>query len=423
MVASCNPLTTPQQRFTSGSLEIRVYHSLQELESIQQDWEGLLAKYPLTTTFSTPQWLVPWWKSFGTGLHLRALTFFDAESQLCAFAPFSLSSLPVAKALRLRLLRLMGDGSNDSDNLDIPVLPGYEDQVASAVLHYFDKHRAWDVCELNTLPPASLLAACLRQSLRKRKWASVARQRIASAVPLPETWEQYLERLSSEDRNNLARYTRRLEKRYAVRIYRCTSEDQLKPCLDALFDLHQSRWTSAGQAGSFDSQERRTFYYELSRALMPRDLLDFWLLELDGKIAAAQFAFRHGRTVFQLQEGNDPKRASDRVGFVLRGHVMRQLIAEGIQTYDFLGGALGYKARWGAEARHYLDLHFARPFSLGAAYLQGLSGARTGKEWLRQRLPKGAWQSLHQLNVRLRKPGQKVGADTAKEASDQREPQ
>ncbi len=229
------------------------------------------------------------------------------------------------------------------------------------------------------------------------------KERPASAIPLPEAWDEYLGRLSSEDRKNLTRYSRRLEKRYAVNVYRCTREEQLPRCLEALFKLHQARWTSAGEPGSFGSRERRDFYYEVSHLLLPRNLLDIWVLELDGEIASVQFAFRHGRTVFQLQEGNDPQRASDRVGFVLRGHVIRELIHQGIRTYDFLGGELGYKERWGAEVRHYLDLTFARPFSLGAAYIQGHTFAHAGKEWLRRTLPREAWQTLHNLNLRYKR--------------------
>ena len=72
--------------------------------------------------------------------------------------------------------------------------------------------------------------------------------------------------------------------------------------------------------------------------LLSRQRLEFWLLELDEKIVAAQFALRLGETVYQLQEGFDPGYSSDSVGYVLRGQVLRNLIDRGIRRYDFLGG-------------------------------------------------------------------------------------
>jgi len=387
---------------TTG-LNIRTYGSLDELETIRPSWEDLLASYPLATTFSTPEWLISWWRSFGKRQELLVVGFFDAGSRLVGLAPLSVTQIRVAKTIPLRLLRLMGDGSQDSDNLDLPVRPGFEDQFAESLLDFLTSQRSsWDLCDLNTMPPQSPGANALRPLLARKKWMVRERHGPASSIPLPPTWEEYLGQLSSEDQKNLARYARRLEKRYAVERYRCCDESQLPKCLEALFVHHQARWEAAGESGSFGSRERRTFYYELSRQLLAQNRLDLWVLELDGRVVAAQFGFRYGEKVFQLQEGNDPKHASDRVGFLLRGHVMKELITQGVRTYDFLGGQLEYKARWGAHEGQYMNLRFARPLTLGAAYIAGVEKAGVGKEWLRRSLPKSAWQTLHRAKVKLR---------------------
>lgn len=387
------------------SLEVRTYRSIQDLRTIVPAWEDLLSSYPLATTFSTPEWLLSWWRNFGHDQELLVAGFF-ADSRLVALAPFSLTRFRVARTIPLRQLRLMGDGSSDSDNLDLPVRPGFEAKFAESLLHLLESEKAlWDFGELNTLPPQSPGAYALRQLLARRKWVVMEKQRPASAIALPATWEEYLRQLSSEDQKNLARYTRRIEKRSAVQIYRCNAESQLPKCLEALFEHHQARWEAAGERGSFGSPERKKFYYELSQSLLAQDRLDLWILELDGSVAAAQFGFRYGRQVFQLQEGNDPRRASDRVGFILRGHVLKQLIADGVQTYDFLGGELGYKARWGAQARAYTNLHFARPRSLGSVYLRTIHNAEQTKAWLRKNLPQPAWDALHKIHAKVRRTG------------------
>jgi CelD/BcsL family acetyltransferase involved in cellulose biosynthesis len=387
-----------------GSLEIRTYRSLAELERIRPQWNDLLESYSLATTFSTPEWLIPWWRNFAGNQKLLSLAFFAADSRLVGLALLSLSKRRVVKPVSLSLLRLMGDGSQDSDNLDIPVLPGFEQRVAESLIRFLKKGTVkWDFAEFNTMPPHSPMAQALRQLFAKNSWVMVEKQRPASVISLPSSWEEYIQVLSSEDRNNLVRYARRLEKRYAVRIYRCSSEEQLPRCLEALFAHHQARWHAAGEAGSFGSTERRNFYYELSRLLLKQDRLDLWALELDDEIAAAQFAFRYRDTVFQLQEGNNPKHTSDRVGFLLRGHVLKELIAQGVRTYDFLGGQPGYKSRWGAQAGHYMDFRFARSFTAGAAYVAGTRNARAAKEWLRRALPASAWERLRRANLKVRR--------------------
>jgi CelD/BcsL family acetyltransferase involved in cellulose biosynthesis len=172
--------------------------------------------------------------------------------------------------------------------------------------------------------------------------------------------------------------------------------------LEALFRLHQGRWQSAGQPGSFSSLERREFYNDLSGRLLARGWLELWVLELDQEIAAVQFAFRYKNTVFQLQEGYDCQRSSDRIGYILRAEVLKQLISGKVGIYDFLGGADPYKTRWGAQIGNYRNLQFARSHSIGGTWLQAMESSRRNKQWLRQKLPNVAWKLLHAINIALR---------------------
>ena len=87
---------------------------------------------------------------------------------------------------------------------------------------------------------------------------------------------------------------------------------------------------------------------------------------------------------------------------------MKELIAQGVRTYDFLGGETGYKAKWGAQAGHYLDLRFARPFSVGAAYLQAQRCTERSKAWLRRNLPGTAWKMLRRINASIGRTGKQT---------------
>jgi CelD/BcsL family acetyltransferase involved in cellulose biosynthesis len=388
-------------------LIITVYESLESLDPLRPEWNTLLAEYSHSTTFSTYEWLASWWRAFGRGDRLLVLAFRDESGALVALAPMAVTGRR-SSPFRLRRLRLMGDGSHDSDNLDMPVKPGFEDRFAEALVHFLDAHgSSWDFAEFNTLPPHSSGANAVRRVLGRNKWVALEGQRPASAIPLPETWEEYLRQLSSKERGKVAYYSKRLEKKYQVRFYKCASESELPVCLEALYALHQKRWQSAGQPGSFDSVARRQFYLDFGRLSLAQGRLEFWLVDLNGQAAAAQFGFRFGDTVSQLQEGFDRAYSTDSVGYVLRAKVIQELIAQGVRRYDFLGGEPGYKAKWGAQEGNYLDLKFARPFSAGAAYLRARNYAGQGKSWLRRNLPETAWQALHKINVGI-SPGKKT---------------
>jgi len=273
----------------AGSLQVRTYRSIEELQSIAPMWNELLAHYPLATNFSTLEWLIPWWRAFGTNQKLLVAGFF-ADTRLIGLAPLSISAFPVGKIFSLQLLRLMGDGSQDSDNLDLPVLAGFEDSFAAALLHFLQsERRSWSFCELNTLPPSSPGANALHKLLKQKMWVVSEGQIPTSAVPLPATWEEYLKQLSSKERGKVGLRARRLEKKYEVRLRKCEQESEIDPLLQALFELHGKHWEARGLPGTLHSSARRQFYGELARLLLQRRQLELWVLELNGKIAAAQF--------------------------------------------------------------------------------------------------------------------------------------
>ncbi|HEY6339546.1 MAG TPA: GNAT family N-acetyltransferase [Candidatus Sulfotelmatobacter sp.] len=369
------------------NVKIIVHDTLESLEPLRPEWDALVGEYRPATLFSTYEWLAPWWRAFAGTDRLQVLAFRDASSALVGLA---LLALTIRKAFPapLKLLRLMGDGSHDSDNLDIPVRPGWEATVSHRLLHWMLQNAAlWDVCEFNTLPSNSAVGTELVKDLEQCTWKHFTSTRSQTVVELAETWESYLKAISSKERGKIGLRTRKLEKKYEMRIRRCASEDEIDALLPALFDLHGKHWQLRSLPGTLHAPARRKFYGELARLLLSRQRLEFWVLELQGQVRAAQFGLRHGTTVFSLQEGFDPDYAGDSVGYVLRSQVLKQLIGDGIRRYDFLGGTDESKMRWGGELKNYLNLHFARPLSRGSLHLSWKNTSANGKRWLRGHLP------------------------------------
>jgi CelD/BcsL family acetyltransferase involved in cellulose biosynthesis len=384
-------------------LRLKIYQNLKEFGELERLWERLLMQYPAASVFCTWEWLASWWNNFGNHRTLLVLAFFDSDSQLAAVAPLSIGAEPVFGRFRLRVLRFMGDGSGDSDNLDFPVRPGFEDVFVSEVLKFLQENSGrWDIAQLNTMPMESLVSVSLMRSLQSPRWLYFQHFCSSSRVLLPPTWDDYLARISSKQRRNLGYYRRKLQNSYSVRIYRCLDESELRKCLDALFRLHQNRWQTVGQPGSFAGHSRRQFYTELSQRLLATNKLDLWIAELDGKIVAVQFAMRYGDTVYSLQEAYDPAHSADRAGLILRGEVLKNLISEGIRVYDFLAGDDPHKALWSVTPGCYRDVHFAATWSKGGAVLNCIHHGTMAKELLRARLHPSIWRALRQASWALR---------------------
>jgi CelD/BcsL family acetyltransferase involved in cellulose biosynthesis len=377
------------------TLQVRTARTWDELEAIRPAWESILQGAEALTIFSTLEWLGGWWRAFAKEKELVAPVFSNSDNAIVGIVPLYIDTVEEGLPFGLRRLRFVGDGSEDSDNLDLIIQAGYETSCADALLSWLGSNPHWDICELNTLPLDSAAIPSLQSELKKRKWTVQRLGRPRSRIPLPDTWESYLEQaISKKEKTKIGYYTNRLRKHFRISITKCDNAQGISAALATLFELHQKRWQLHGGPGAFASAQRRELYCDMAASFMERGWLEFWIMELDGKPAAAQYGFRYRDTVYSLQEGFDPAYSSDRVGYVLRAHVLKILIGQGIRYYDFLGEEDPSKNRWGAQVGSYADIHFARPLTQGALYLRMDQTKRALKSWLRANLPAPALRAI-----------------------------
>lgn len=381
-------------------LTVTEHRDSADFDRLRETWNRLVNSSASLSLFATPEWLLSWWHAYGTKRELLVLTFANAVGHTVGICPlyFDQPRSPLFRGMKV--LRLVGDGSADSDDLDFIVLPGYEREVAQAFMAWAET-QPWGWCEFNSISPRSLTINFVLEELKARRWKHLVGSRPFFTIKLPNSWEQYLKQLSSKERAKVGIRLRRLQSRYEVRFRRCESVEQLPAFLEPLFSLHQKRWVSKGEPGSFSLPERRKFYYEMTRELFLRSRLELWLMELDGIPVAAQISLRYRDTLCSLQEGFDPDYGNDSVGYVLRSHILHQNIAAGIRTYDFLYGDQDSKKRWAADAGEYLDIRFARPGSLGVTCLVTMNTVKGLKNRLRRQVSTDTWRRLQIIKKTL----------------------
>jgi CelD/BcsL family acetyltransferase involved in cellulose biosynthesis len=383
-------MTGPLQFDRTGE-DVRVMHTTawSDLESFEPDWSTILRENSDLTPFSSKEWLSSWWSAFRSDRPLLAFAF-HSNDRLLGLAPFYFDTRSRFGINHPKVLRLVGAGTYDSDDLCPILRPDAQETCLKLMLQELSRRKDWDICSLETLPMHSRVGALLPKLLAQRGWPYQTMFPSNWCLTLPRTWEEYLARLAPDFRPLLTRYPKRLESRYTCTLSRCESEEDLLRYLPILFDLHQRRWTGAGHPGAFSSQERRHFYRRIASALFSRGWLDFWVLQLNQIPVALQFCCRYNDSVYLLQEGFDPAYSKDRVGYALRAKVLQHYIEAGMKRYDFMGGSDPYKEKFGADLGSYLTISFAKPRSLGCLYLLTKDAKQKSRRWLRERLPE-AW--------------------------------
>jgi CelD/BcsL family acetyltransferase involved in cellulose biosynthesis len=119
---SLNPLPTAQA--SRIDLDVRLCSSWKELEEIRFHWDDLLERNQALAIFSSLDWLRAWWHAYGAEKQLFALLFFTPDRTLVGIAPLYLDTIRLSSGWSLRVMRLVGDGSNDSEGLDFIIRRG-----------------------------------------------------------------------------------------------------------------------------------------------------------------------------------------------------------------------------------------------------------------------------------------------------------
>jgi CelD/BcsL family acetyltransferase involved in cellulose biosynthesis/peptidoglycan/xylan/chitin deacetylase (PgdA/CDA1 family) len=329
-------------------LRITRYRTWEELQELRPLWNSLLSRSASDTVFLTWQWCEAWWKNYGSGREIFVLAAWDAK-KLVAIAPLYREEARLY-GQHLRRLRLIGDGSHDSDYLDCFAEHSREGETMAAFADFLRTERkSWDWMELNGPRKGSACATVLLACAREQDWKFDTELIPCSTLSLPNNWDAYLRMLEPRFRTKMRSSLALIDNIFKSTPTLCSSENEIEIWLPSLFDLHARRWASENLPGVFCDRAKRTFYHDLSRAALEAGWLAFHRLNWGERPLALQYGLVYRNCFHLLQEGYDPDFATIRPGVALRAWLMRYWIESGLGEYDFLAGTAKHKLDWGAK--------------------------------------------------------------------------
>jgi CelD/BcsL family acetyltransferase involved in cellulose biosynthesis len=211
-------------------------------------------------------------------------------------------------------------------------------------------------------------------------------------------WNTFISGLSHSARRNVVGRTRRLFNSRDCRLNRVETAEQLEAGMDALVRLHQARWRSKGEPGTFALPNVEEFLREAARSSLAERRLGFATLEIDGKIAAARLDFLDNHIAHAFQAGFDPASAKIGLGSVMNGLCIRSYIEDKrVNEYDMMGGNAEYKESWTKDYKESVCLTAVRPGTRSRAYKSIEKAKLMGKSLLRATVPGPLRAAGHRL--------------------------
>ncbi len=342
----------------ASDLALRPWTGLDGLRAVLGEARAVFDASGLDPLCNDPRWTLAYAEAFVPPETLFGWVASTPDGSPVGFLAFRLE--PPRGRFALPRALLLADGTFDSEYLDLPILPGFEEAVVSAMFDGLALKDGIEAVVMTGLPNDSRAIPALRRTLRSRRLPCRERSVSALAAPLPASFEAYVDGLKPRMRSKVRQALRTAEEAGA-RFAWCADPQSLEAHLEDFYGLHARRWQAEGRPSSFDDPRRRAFYARITPAALSSGELRFARFEHDGRALAYQFGIQKGATYYQIQEGFDPASEELRAPTALRALTIRALIADGVRSYDFMEGDSRHKRDWGGEPRPCTTIAFALP--------------------------------------------------------------
>jgi len=338
-------------------MQVRVLESEAELAALAATWEELQSRAVIASVFSSFDWQYLWWRTYGKGQPLKLLVA-SVDGAPVGLLALYVHTVPMLR-FPVRQLRFVGTGGDTyPDDLGPVLAPGHEAAAARALADAVMRLDGWDVLLLTDMNPACAFTAAIRTAAQGAGMALTAgrAERIAFAT-LPATWDAWLQSLHGDRRYRIKKIRKKLNAAHpATRFFVWTDPATLQQGIDRLIFLHHKRWKSINMPHGFNSPEYVGFHSAVMAALLARDRLRLYCLEVDGQVVAMYYFYKFRDAVYLMQSGFDPDFSDVKPGQVLLGYIVEHAIGEKHKVLDFLKGDHRYKDELATGERETLFL-------------------------------------------------------------------
>lgn len=307
---------------------------------LANEWDNLAAQGITNTPFQTAAYQESWWRHLHPAdSSLHTITVRQDDNELIALA-----------CLYLHDGGLHFNGCvEETDYLDLIVSAQHAEAGWTAVLDAICQpdFPTWHTAALCNIPADSHSRLILAQLASKHNLAyqeEVAE--VCPIIPLPDSFEAYLNQIDSKQRREIKRKLRRANGAEAKLII-IEPEDDLEQAVNDFLDLLQK---STFEKKEWLNEGRRAVFHETAQAARDAGTLQLLFVEVEGVRAATLFNFDYNGRIWVYNSGLDPAAfGALSLGVVLTAKAIEWAAENGRSTFDFLRGDEEYKYRFGAK--------------------------------------------------------------------------
>lgn len=356
-------MSTPAATLATG-IRTECITDAYRLAALREAWVALLDRCASDNPFVMPEWVLPWWETFGEHHELATVAVWDGDTllglALLMTSPDTHARLP---AIVLRFI-----GTPLADRMEVLAAPGYETEVAAALVETLATGVfRWDVCSLREMMDTSPMLPALRAAANACGWTQ--HEWTCAYVPVmrvERTYAELQEQLGRNLRNQLNNRRNRLHARGTVAFTRrVVTPDTLAVDLDTIVAVEQASWKGAAGVGIFSTDAQRRFFRAALPAMAGAGRVDLATLTVDGALACYHLGFRVRGRYYSYNHAYDPAWADASPGLLLMEHVIRDSAdhtdVHVLDASRSMRNKPHLLARWSGDAHTHVELTLYPP--------------------------------------------------------------
>jgi CelD/BcsL family acetyltransferase involved in cellulose biosynthesis len=334
-----------------------------DFDAIAGEWDELVsASCQHGVFFLRWHWNRVWWRMYAPPhSELLLIACRDRSGQLVGLAPLYRHGRSVKGLFTVQEICFIGTGTKlkTSEHLDIIARSGYQHLVGQEVAACIQQHPGWERVWLWGIHANSPVLPHFTKA-----FGDTATALPCDRLPYVATradWATVKLGFGSNLRTNIDRYIRRIQKDYKCQFSRVRTPEQLEEFMDAFVQLHQERWQSKGEPGSFAYPNFKEFMQETVRDSFRCGRARLWMLFLDGQCVAALQAFVDRGVAHYFQGGFKSGFEKHHLGSVMLALSLQDCLqADGVDEFDYMGGGAAYKDHWTKTSHEAIEFEVLR---------------------------------------------------------------
>ncbi len=341
------------------------------------DWPAFRARVDLSP-FLHPDYLALWARTMGAVDVCRVIVA-RRGGDLVGFGPFAIVDEPLGP-LSVRTLRLIGNNVGSPGDVIYSDLAADAPrrEIVRAILGRALRWRTqkWD---FGYLPPSSETASVARIVAAPSNNGVPDDTRMYVGLPLPRTWEAFLEGLSGNVRRSFHRRFRRLGEKGRVDVRVARDPESARRAVREMIRNHRRWWDGTERSTWFGDAKVERFLDASAGFLAERGQYLAFTLELDGQPIAWNVGAWDGARYFEQHISFDRTYAECSPGVLLGTLIAKNLVELGATKLELGPGFDERKQGLGGIPSAYERLRLYRGWlSKAAAVRTSLRGGRTG---------------------------------------------